>query len=484
MVLIDNEKQLNEKPVGPPFTSEPLNKYKYEVSTDAIKERIVALRQESTTNKRSWVALDLERLETEYKMLYAELESQLVKAIVLGFRKHDGTHLLDLNGSSQKWIKLSTIRFFEVESNVPWVCGTIPFHVRDEHEKSSCQLRLVSCSLECGQLIPFSSLQNHLEKRCPHRKMVCRLGCSKAFTFQELRNHEDNDCTYRQVACTFCNSTMKSLELEHHIFNFCKDFPKSCRLGCGLMITANQNIFHEENECNKRLLPCAQCKENVWAEEMSHHVKWTCTHRPYGQCDNKCGVSLLHYQVADHLSYQCENRTIECNACGESVLFSGLVEHQKMFCPKRNILCQKGCGMIIQEEHVDKHEKIDCLKRFVYCENGCGAEVFIMNQLEHEKAHCQRRQVSCPNHCSDYVRSCELAFHLFVCDRRLVPCGSSSDSCARPLLAWVQRGADGTNYLDNCKTHKENGFMWAVRYNDIKLCLAFGNKVSSIDFSI
>ncbi|OQR88190.1 hypothetical protein ACHHYP_07271 [Achlya hypogyna] len=401
-------------------------------------------------------------------------------AMVVTYNPETALHYVSLKGRVL-WVDLNRVYHVldPAGSVADWVCPPMPAADRGAHVMDVCMLRSVNCPNACGQRCPKFQLDHHLKERCCKRMVVCRLTCHKAMPMEALMAHEETECPKSQRFCPHCHTPCLFEDLESHVRHACMQFPRNCRLTCGAQVPRASFAEHEATTCPKRLVLCSRCTQRVFACDLPSHAADECSHRPFGLCENKCGMDLLVHQVADHLLNECPHRSVACPQCPSAIPFSIFDHHIKFDCPRRELFCHKGCGARVRDCDMAAHDAFDCAHRPAMCALKCGTELAMSQMQRHMQIECPQRLVPCPNRCGTQVHAVQVPGHLRSCDHRMVLCGAGGKQCARPLKAWIVSGK-----LDRCYKHRTHGFMWALKCGDVEVVLGFLNKLQPSELDV
>ncbi|KAG7387416.1 hypothetical protein PHYPSEUDO_014179 [Phytophthora pseudosyringae] len=431
------------------------------------------MKPETLTYLETWLHSLRAKLQQEYTELKLQKATSSRVCRVLTFDPSKTQHLLEFPDGHSVWMSLG-LREYDIvlpggadamDSCLEYFrCGFLPAHTLGAHMEEDCCQRLVHCPLSCGQRLPAQTVEFHLSKRCNKRNAVCRLGCGQVMAFVLLAEHEAVHCVLRCEFCQFCHLSLPVKSLVVHLDKECQQRPRGCRLGCSSKVTWADTTEHETIQCPKRLVKCSICDGEVWFCERESHAKVECPLRIYGKCDDGCGQTLRHNQVAHHLLFSCTKRVVDCKQCKQKMQFAFLREHHELLCPQRVVNCRKGCGMRLKESDTETHEGEECSKRLLFCENQCGLHVPSCEMDEHLKSKCSMRVMECPTGCREWIFAYLYEDHWKRCRQRVVPCGVGGRLCARPIRVWHMG-----NKLVRCAVHGENALLWALKSLDLEL---------------
>lgn len=155
-------------------------------------------------------------------------------------------------------------------------------------------------------------------------------------------------------------------------------------------------------------------------------------------------------------------------------------DHALTSCELEEDYCTAGCGVKVIRKDMSKHLQNECKKQFesvssfVSCKWNCGLlfshqtnpknRILLAEMKEnHEEKECPLRRIPCKyKGCQRKIKAYEAEMHHRQCERRVVPCGHNSRSCARMLKSWVK---DETLVL--CDDHHSSALMWAMSQNEV-----------------
>ena len=117
--------------------------------------------------------------------------------------------------------------------------------------------------------------EKHLEV-CGYVNETCKLGCGMVFSRDEFVFHLKELCVERIVMCEYCKANFKYCDLlTHHIR--CNKMPLPCELGCGKQVIREDMTQHMDNECGEKEVNCPfvqyGCKVGlIKRKEMNQHL--------------------------------------------------------------------------------------------------------------------------------------------------------------------------------------------------------------------
>lgn len=381
--------------------------------------------------------------------------------------------ILDSLDSSQT-AKIELDSANTILSSNSFVCGFIRANEISGHIEAECSHRLVLCPLKCGQRLSSNSVAVHTNKRCNLRNEFCRLGCGEVMPFANLALHEETKCGLRSMPCEHCRCMFPVQSMADHLRLKCDALFRPCRLGCSNQVAWRDAAMHEATDCAKRLISCPKCEECILAGELENHTQDECALRVFGPCEGHCGVVLKHNQVTHHLLFECSQRIVSCSFCGERVVFAQLHQHKTLVCAQRLVFCRRGCGLHLKDADADAHENGECSHRLGPCPNHCGLDIPFHLLDKHRQAECSMRPVECPLGCRERMFAYLIDEHWKRCRQRVVPCGTGSKSCERPIRLWVAR-----RKIIYCSAHNESALLFAIKSQDVDLVAYFLQNVEA-----
>ena len=276
----------------------------------------------------------------------------------------DGTDRIYVRFSNRhQWIDYWSSHFIPVErlTKDAYVdCGRMTFSNMNDHLRCSCMNRVVPVATTNDKKIAIKAIENKsgdveeeggVERDIEHTADFDKISAGQAVDFRNahklavkrLVSESVMSSLSKDIGCPNCGFIVDRVLLEAHQNNDCKKLYKRCRIGCGQKILVPDMLMHITEQCPKRELICADCKEPVWAEDFEDHRQSVCVQRPKN-CSNSCGTPGLTYRnEEEHLIFSCPNRQIVCS-CGVRMSFCDQYDHIIADCPKK---LGKGCNSSI-----------------------------------------------------------------------------------------------------------------------------------------
>ncbi|CAD7946537.1 unnamed protein product [Amoebophrya sp. A120] len=119
-----------------------------------------------------------------------------------------------------------------------------------EHKETSCSMRQVTCSLDCGMVLLARDLNEHICKACVNREVFCPL-CNAVVIYHDLDSHMAQ-CEYRPWTCGKCGLSMKVKDIENHERILCVNREVVCNW-CGEWTIFRKLIpEHKKLKCVRR----------------------------------------------------------------------------------------------------------------------------------------------------------------------------------------------------------------------------------------
>jgi ankyrin repeat protein len=308
----------------------------------------------------------------------------------------------------------------------------------------------VPCSLGCGHMGTQDRIHYHESRYCPRRPLPCTLDCGQEMRAELIEEHIERNCINRPVLCKNCYhgcmETMMWKDADVHARKFCKKRTVECRLECGITITFDKRVMHEQNECPLRVATCPiGCgRHDLKVLNLTSHVKNICPKRLVA-CQYKCGAVVKFEDMDEHIDKVCLQDCRWGCGCPRMAPVDRRRVHELHLCPLRIVPCHFGCGIAgLLAKDRDHHEAELCPERMVPCTYGCGESLRFKNLSFHlrgedgdggEHATCPSR----PLHCLyNYI------------DKRLQIFGAVDE-----LLPDPKAGRPGTAELRQLFSHKK-----------------------------
>ena len=103
------------------------------------------------------------------------------------------------------------------------------------------------CELKCGRFLYHEDMAQRLDECCVTER-TCRLGCGVMLTSPRMPFHLRDRCELRMITCDYCKKKFKSRNLCVH-GEKCPKMNVKCELKCGETIRREDITLHQNNEC-------------------------------------------------------------------------------------------------------------------------------------------------------------------------------------------------------------------------------------------
>lgn len=219
-----------------------------------------------------------------------------------------------------------------------WGCDSVVYgYNQQEHETEVCEKREVRCANRCGITLVFDQFPQHNANHCVKRFVSCPLECSASVRFEDLPDHQANTCSKRRATCRLgCGLVMLGASLAHHEERECPKRVTKCGLGCGKYIVAEKSAEHKANTCARRMVPCdiLGCFREVPYDELFKHKSELCKYRVIS-CPRGCKATVQDRFLQEHLDEKCDRRVLKCRFCNDELFAVDLLYHETKQCPMR-----------------------------------------------------------------------------------------------------------------------------------------------------
>ena len=196
-----------------------------------------------------------------------------------------------------------------------------------------------------------------------------------------------------------CGHRTRFEEMTTHVRDSCSHKPTVCG-ACSEVHPAHHMHVHLTQECCKRLIACPNtkvgCRCMVQAHYMDTHINLRCAYR-LAYCRLRCGKQFPVISRDDHEKNHCKKRDIECPQCHDPFPSESMPHHIHHECPCRQVRCKVGCLEWINIQDIERHEKFECVQP---CRWQCGEIIGpLQRRVHHELTQCLNRAVDCRNAC-------------------------------------------------------------------------------------
>ena len=175
------------------------------------------------------------------------------------------------------------------------------------------------------------------------------------------------------------------------------------------------------------VMACPMCRSNGFKTFLNKqndraikNLHIFCTNKDKG-CDWQGEIN----DITGHLrsSNGCSFEEVKCSkGCGLLLQRQHLSDHVDNECPCREVHCQY-CSMVGQHQFIKGQHVDQCSKFPLPCPNSCGVDSILREDMEAHKATCPLEDIECPNDCGKVLQRQSMANHIEVeCPRRKVDC--------------------------------------------------------------
>nr|QBK92617.1 MAG: hypothetical protein LCPAC401_02550 [Pithovirus LCPAC401] len=177
----------------------------------------------------------------------------------------------------------------------------------------------------------------------------------------------------------------------------------------------NEIEDHMTQECEFRTIECKECNESILHSTMNDHID---IHTSY--CKD-CGEKIRFDKV-----HECKYESIKCNVCHKSMQRIFMEMHLGKECPRRIIQCDV-CGVEKTADFMESYHKNCALVSCMHCDNIYTTETIVLHVII-----CQEQKLTCSFSECDFI--CKLKHyekHLME-NHTIIVCNISR--CEKPLL--------------------------------------------------
>ena len=327
-------------------------------------------------------------------------------------------------------------------------CGTMvnPDNYHD-HVNSRCNKRLVECS-DCEEEMTAEEYRSYHD--CPaYAQRECPQ-CAAMVNPDNYHTHVNSKCNQRLVECSDCEEEMTAEEYRR--FHDCPVYAQRECPQCGMMVNPDNYHDHVNSRCNKRLVECSDCEEEMTAEEYrSYH---DCPVYAQRECP-QCAAMVNPDNYDDHVNSKCNKRVVECSVCRHRMTADHLRSYHE--CPPTILRECPQCQAMVSRRNYSAHVSLRCSKRLVTCNDcllripydehqrghrcsflcrRCGVRYRNGNEDVHDGRDCPKKVVICCNCGKSYPRD-ELPNH---------PCPIDCPLCG----AHLSRPEDFGDHWEEC----------------------------------
>ena len=330
-----------------------------------------------------------------------------------------------------------------------------PIHAKEEiffHEALTKRLDdcMVSClyynpiaeqhqGLSCNERVPRAQYLSHVENclfkpiQCPHCQ---RYMCSK------YESSHVQECEKRLIVCESCGEQVPWVFLSHHSKNQCLNQIISCpNQGCTTMFPRSQSLPHRAI-CPYRVISCPfKCGANYSSIHQDSHAM-DCSKRMV-LCPH-CSMSIPYDECPAHIAKTCSCAREVCPRCRQVMKRMDTISH---VCPLQLIHCPK-CSLDVARNGMDQHTKHECTRRLITCPK-CHSTMMAFQGIGHLKT-CPEEISECEG-CKSPISNREMNFHRCQCPEVMVACKYSYAGCTE----WFPRKSRESHMATHKDLHLE-----------------------------
>ncbi|XP_042905613.1 TNF receptor-associated factor 5 [Parasteatoda tepidariorum] len=166
---------------------------------------------------------------------------------------------------------------------------------------------------------------------------------------------------YRCRRCSSLDSALNRARCGHGFCGRCVNMVRAARFQCPVdSRSVEKKELVVDREIKDKILElsvyCLQkkrgCKRTLILKELEHHLE-TCGYVPVS-CPCSCGLQVTKRDLAQHLTSNCERRLVPCSYCQEDVVFKDMDQHNDI-CGKKPVICPH-CKAEVRREQLLPHE--------------------------------------------------------------------------------------------------------------------------------
>ena len=252
----------------------------------------------------------------------------------------------------------------------PVICSHCKKHgikVREKeiHESGECVMKPIEC-LMCKEFCPSKDLEEHQKSSCPKRIMSCPLNsCAKKIRAENLDRHIQYLCHFRTTTCANgCGADVVMTEMILHLQQMCSKRTIRCK-NCGIKLIAASVRQHETSDCQAREIACSFCSQNIPQKNMEEH----------------------HSSYCSKVPTPCTNARQGCTWYGSKDKKNN---HCSLFCDfSFRVKCPLGCKILQRQVDINKHTTKECCRRVVSCIS-CRFQCIAASLEDHVKYDCSK----------------------------------------------------------------------------------------------
>ncbi|KAG8198457.1 hypothetical protein JTE90_022192 [Oedothorax gibbosus] len=204
---------------------------------------------------------------------------------------------------------------------------------------------------------------------------------------------------FRCRRCSSLDSSLNRARCGHGFCARCVNMVRAARFQCPVdSRSVEKKELVVDKEIKDKILElavfCLQkkrgCKRTLVLKELEAHLE-SCGYVPVN-CPCSCGLQVTKRELAQHLTLSCDRRLVSCDYCQEDVVFKDMDDHNGV-CGKRPVTCPH-CKAEVKREQLTNHE-VSCPMKPRSCplvESGCsfkGTAEELENHSNDVQSHIQ-----------------------------------------------------------------------------------------------
>ncbi|XP_054710134.1 TNF receptor-associated factor 6-like [Uloborus diversus] len=183
---------------------------------------------------------------------------------------------------------------------------------------------------------------------------------------------------YRCRRCSSLDSSLNRARCGHGFCGRCVGMVRAARFQCPVdSRSVEKKELVPDKEIKDNILElsvyCLQkkrgCKRTLLLKELETHLE-SCGYVPVS-CPCGCGLQVTKRELAQHLTSTCERRLVPCTFCQDEIVYKDTETHNEV-CGKRPVICPH-CKAEVKREQLPSHE-VSCPMKPRCCplsEAGC-----------------------------------------------------------------------------------------------------------------
>ena len=169
---------------------------------------------------------------------------------------------------------------------------------------SERECTFLTCS-RCQGILREACNSNSGEQFC----MCCKKKGEKTHPNLQVRNTVlllKYSCPIHKSGCNWVGNLG---DCEKHLA-VCVYVHDTCKLGCGMVISRDELVFHLKEICEQRIVVCGYCKANhKYCDLLGHHSR--CYKMPV-PCELGCDKQVIRENMIQHMDIECGEKEVEC----------------------------------------------------------------------------------------------------------------------------------------------------------------------------